>query len=211
MIGNFAIEGIIKSLSEEFKFHSSSYHESLFNSFELDNRTLSFIGYYNRTVLDNERIRFGEFKHQWAIQGMTGEVIKYFDDNYDALRNEILEEKNIKRFYLRHCISVRKEASFCSKLFHTHLPNDFPPLDNPIRNQFNLGKEEFIKNVLIVRDAYKQFIEDNGVYIKMVRSILSDPKYSYLRASELSDIRIIDMYLWFKENRQKGITTKAPK
>jgi len=58
---------------------------------------------------------------------------------------------------------------------------------------------------LIVRNAYKQFIEDNGIYIKMVRSILSDPKYSYLRASELSDIRIIDMYLWFKENRQKGI------
>ncbi len=205
MVVNFAIEGIKKSLSEEFKFHGSSYHENLFSSFELDNRTLSFIKYYNRTVLDKKRINFGEFKHQWAIQGMTGEVIKYFDDNYDALRNEILQEKNIKRFYLRHCISVRKEASFCSKLFHTHLPNDFPPLDNPIRNRFNLGKEEFIKSVLIVRDAYKQFIEDNGIYIKMVRSILSDPKYSYLRASELSDIRIIDMYLWFKENRQKGI------
>lgn len=208
MIWNSAIEGIMKSLSDEFKFHSSSYHESLFSSFTFDNRTLSFIKYYNRTVLDKERIVFGEFKHQWAIQGMTGAVIKYFDDNYDALKNEILEEKNIKRFYLRHCISVRKEASFCSKLFHTHLPNDFPPLDNPIRNRFNLGKEEFIKSVLIVRDAYKQFIEDNGVYIKKVRSILSNPKYGYLRVSELSDIRVIDMYLWFKENRQKGMTTK---
>ena len=207
MIWNSAVDGIKKSLSEEFKFHSSSYHDNLFSSFTLDSRTLSFIKYYNRTVLDKERIIFGEFKHQWAIQGMTGVVIKYFDDNYDALRNEILEEKNIKRFYLRHCISVRKEASFCSKLFHTHLPNDFPPLDNPIRNRFNLEKEEFIKSVLIVRDAYKQFIEDNGVYIKMVRSILSNPKYNYLRVSELSDIRVIDMYLWFKENRQKGITT----
>jgi len=201
------IEGIKKTLFEEFKFHSSSYHENLFSSFVLDDRTLSFIRYYNRTVLDKERISFGEFKHQWAIQGMTSQVIKYFDDNYDAIRDEILQEKNIKKFYLRHCVSVRKEASFCSKLFHTHLPNDYPPLDNPIRNRFNLGKEEFIKSVLMVRDAYKQFIEDNGVYIKMVRSILSDPKYSYLRVSELSDIRIIDMYLWFKENRQKGITS----
>jgi hypothetical protein len=208
MFGNSPFEWINKTLSEEFKFHSPSYHESLFSSFKLDQRTQSFIAYYNRTVLDKERIRFGEFKHQWAIQGMSSPVIKYFDDNYDALRDEILEERNIKKFYLRHCISVRKEASFCSKLFHTHLPNDFPPLDNPIRNRFNLGKDEFINSVLIVKEAYKQFIEDNWVYIKMVRSILAEPRYSYLRASELSDIRIIDMYLWFKENRQKGIPTK---
>jgi hypothetical protein len=81
-------------------------------------------------------------------------------------------------------------------------------LDNPIRNRFNLGKEEFIKRVIIVKEAYKQFIEDNGIYIKRVRAILEEPRYSYLRVSELSDIRIIDMYFWFKENRQKGITTK---
>jgi len=52
MFGNSPVEGIKKTLSEEFRFHSSSYHENLFSSFELDNRTLSFIKYYNRTVLD---------------------------------------------------------------------------------------------------------------------------------------------------------------
>jgi len=80
-------------------------------------------------------------------------------------------------------------------------------LDNSIKNRFNLGKEEFIKSVLIVKEAFSQFVTENNIHLKLIRSILTDAKFNYLRIKELSDIRIIDMYFWFKENRHKGVTT----
>ena len=113
-------------------------------------------------------------------------------------------EKNIRKFFEKYCCTVRKEASFCSKLFHTILPDEFPPVDNPIKNKFHLQKEEFIKSVLIIKLGYKLFIAENPDKIKLIRKLLSKPKFAYLRINELSDIRILDMYYWFKENRENS-------
>ncbi|MFA5797229.1 MAG: hypothetical protein WC916_04295 [Candidatus Woesearchaeota archaeon] len=179
--------------------------EKTFDKFKDDknNRTLSFIAYYNRTVLDKERIRFGEFKQQWAIQGMTRKFYTFFDENFDRLKEEIRKERNIRKFYETYCCTYRREGSFCSKLFHTVLPAEFPPVDNPIKKKFNLQKEEFIDSVLIIKEGYGLFIKENPELIGGIRTILSRKKFAYLRINELSDIRILDMYYWFKENRDK--------
>jgi hypothetical protein len=182
--------------------------EESFEKFTEDRRTLSFIEYYNRTVLDKEKINFGEFKRQWAIQGMTRQVFNFFEENFDRLRKEILIEKNINKFFENYCCTVRREASFCSKLFHTILPDEFPPLDNPIKKKFKLQNEEFLLSVLIIKLGYKKFFEENHDKIDLIRSVLSKPKFAFLRVSELSDIRILDMYYWFKENREKTFLKK---
>jgi len=178
--------------------------EQFFEKFKDDKRTFSFLEYYNKTALDKEKIDFGEFKRQWAIQGMTKEVFNFFSDNFEKLKEEINKEKDIKKFFEKYCCTVRKEASFCSKLFHTILPDEFPPVDNPIKNKFHLQKEEFIKSVLIIKHGYKLFIAENSDKIKLIRKLLSKPKFAYLRINELSDIRILDMYYWFKENRKEN-------
>ena len=36
-----------------------------------------------------------------------------------------------------------------------------------------------------------------------IKKLLSKQKYAYLRINELSDIRILDMYYWFKESREQ--------
>ena len=175
--------------------------EQFFEKFKDDKRTLSFFEYYNKTVLDKEKINFGEFKRQWAIQGMTREVFNFFSDNFEKLKEEI-KKRDIKKFFEKYCCAVRKEASFCSKLFHTILPDEFPPVDNPIKKKFHLQKEEFIKSVLIIKLGYKLFIAKNPDKITLIRKLLSKSKFAYLRINELSDIRILDMYYWFKENRE---------
>ena len=190
-----------KQIEEDFKVFNEQELEAFFEKFKEDKRTLSFLEYYNRSVLDKEKIDFGEFKGQWGIQGMTKEVFNFFNANFDKLKEEITKEKDIKTFFEKYCCTVRKEASFCSKLFHTILPDEFPPVDNPIRNKFHLQKEEFIKSVLIIKRGYELFIEENQDKILLIRKLLSKPKFVYLRINELSNIRILDMYYWFKENR----------
>jgi hypothetical protein len=188
-------------IEKDFEVLNEFELEAFFKKFKEDRRTLSFLEYYNRTILDKEKIDFGEFKRQWAIQGMTKQVYNFFNDNFDRLEEEIQKERNIQQFFKKYCCTVRREVAFCSKLFHTIIPDEFPPLDNAIKKRFNLQKEEFLDSVLILKLGYKMFIEENSNKIKLIRKLLSKPKFDYLRSNELSDIRILDMYYWFKENR----------
>lgn len=189
-------------IEKDFNALDESELVEFFKKFKDDSRTLSFLEYYNKSVLDKEKIDFGEFKRQWAIQGMTREVFNFFTENFNELKEEIKKERDIKSFFEKYCCTVRKEASFCSKLFHTILPDEFPPVDNPIKKKFHLQKEEFIKSVLIIKRGYQLFIKENQDKINLIKKILSKPEFAYLRISELSDIRILDMYYWFKENRE---------
>jgi len=175
-----------KKIEEDF---GKENVEFFFDKFKGDKRTVSFIEYYNKTILDKEKIRFGKFKYQW--------------ENYDELIKEIKKDKNIETFFKKYCIHDRKEVSFCSKLFHTILPSEFSPLDTAIRKRFNLDREDSIKNVLIIKRGYELFIKENSELMNLIRKILSKSKFSYLRINELSNVRILDMYYWFKENRDR--------
>jgi len=117
--------------------------------------------------------------------------------------SEIRGKENITDFYNRFCIDNlgKKRGSFCSKLFHTILPSKFSPVDNQIRKRFNLQNEDFITSILIIKRGYELFIKENTKLINLIRKTLSKSKFSYLRIKELSDIRILDMYYWFKLNR----------
>lgn len=191
-----------EKVEEDFNNMDEQKLIEFFNESKRDNRIVSFIRYYNKTVLDKNKIKFSEFKHQWAIQGMTREVYTYFDENYDELRKEIINDKNIENFFERHCTKVRREGAFCSKLFHTFLPKEFPPVDNPIRKHFELQNEDFITGVLTIKKGYELFIKENSRLIKLIRKVLSRREFSFLRIDELSDIRILDMYYWFKISRK---------
>jgi hypothetical protein len=194
------ILSVKEQIEEDFNSLDKKRLENFFDKFQEDRRTSSFIQYYNHTVLDRKKINFGEFKIQWGIQGMTREFYSYFDENSERLKQEIVEKRNIREFFEKYCCKIREEATFCTKLFHTFLPNEFPPIDNAIRRKFRLN-EKLIDAVLIIKEGYKSFIKNNPKSITGVRSILSKPKFGYLRADELSDIRILDMYYWFNENR----------
>ena len=187
----------------DFTDLNESEIEKFFDKFQKDKGTLRFIEYYNKTVLDKEKISFGEFKSRWGIQGMTREFYSYFDENYDKIKEEITSDKNIRAFFEKYCSKERKEGTFCSKLFHTFLPSEFPPIDAAIRRRFCIQNEDLIASVLIVKKSYDLFSKENPNAIKRIRKVLSKEKFAYLRSDELSDMRILDMYYWFKENRNK--------
>lgn len=195
-----------ETIEEDFQNLDEQKLEAFFNKF-ISDKSSSFIKYYNKTVLNKEKIDFKEFisSKNWAVRGMSRETVEYFNKNYDILKEEILKKRDILKFFKTHCYRkrkdgrIRREGSFCSKLFHTFLPHEFPPVDSHIREHFGLNDENFINDVLLVRERYQQFIKENPELIKEIRKTLSKDKFSELRIKELSDIRILDMYYWFKE------------
>ena len=95
--------------------------------------------------------------------------------------------------------SKRNEVVFCSKLFHTILPCEYPPVDRRILEEFELSSA--IGNVLIVKKAYENSIKDRGNKNKLdiIRKVLSKDKFSEFRVDKLSDMRILDMFYWYRE------------
>ena len=77
------IESIKKKIEEDSKFLNEQEIEKFFDNFRNDTGTASFIKYYNRTVLDKEKIDFKEFvsPKNWAIRGIDKETIEYFNKN----------------------------------------------------------------------------------------------------------------------------------
>ncbi len=194
---------VSRQIEEDFSKLNGQEIENFFDKFLKEDGNLNFIEYYNRTVLDKEKINFGEFKSRWGIQGMKKDFYKYFDENYDKLKAEIATKQDIRGFFEKYCTKERNEYTFCTKLFHTILPAEFPPVDNAIRCGFGLETEDFITSALMIRRGYELFSEENQQSIAKIRNVLSKEKFAHFRVNELSDMRILDMYYWFKENRDK--------
>jgi hypothetical protein len=196
----------------EIDFQSIDTINNTIDKFEEEKRTKTFIDYYNKIVLDREKIRFGTFKKQWAIQGMTKKCYTYFDEYFDILEKEIKDDKNICSFYKKYCCKnckcnkycLRNEFIFCCKLFHVILPEDFPPIDNAIIKYFGLSNNDKMTSYKIIKYAYELFIAQNKEKIKQIKKRLSNNKYDYIRINELSDYRILDMIYWFLLNRESS-------
>jgi len=183
----------------------------LFKGYLLDKRSVSFTEYYHKTVLDKQKIKFGTFSYQWALH-LRKKHIEFLDKNYGLIKKKILGKKDIHSFYRKFGIDLygRKNKSFCCKLFHTFLPHEFIPLDNPITNNFkteikNIRKIrniDFLEWEDIIRNGYLKFASRNKSKIKLIRKVLSRKEFSFFRVDELSDIRLLDLMYWYNLNRK---------
>lgn len=195
---------VYKIIEKDFEDYDSEKLIKLFREYLKDEMSKEFNEYYNQTVLDKEKINFGTFSYQWSLH-LRRNHIDYLNKNYELLKKEIIEKKDINLFYQKFGIDEngRRNKSFCCKLFHTFLPNEFIPLDNPIKDHFELGKFDFLLCEEIVRKGYLMFISKNQEKIKLIRDILSKEEFKFFRVKELSDIRLLDMMYWYILNRRK--------
>jgi len=182
----------VKEKIEEVIKKNLSEIEDCFNYF-LNDKELNFIKYYNSTVLEGMKIDFGEFSKQWGLR-LRKAFYADFDKERDKRINEIREKEDIVDFYISYCIPKKGniQHSFCSKLFHTILPDKFPPVDSNLRNVFKLQNESYILSILIIKKAYEDYIRDNKDKINEIQGILR--KFELLQIDKISDIRVIDMF-----------------
>jgi len=197
---------VYKIIEKDFENYDNEKLIELFRKYLKDKRSIDFVKYYNRTVLDKEKINFGMFSNKWALH-LRKNHIDYLDKNYELLKKEILNKKDIYSFYKKFGIDKngRRNKSFCCKIFHSFLPNEFIPLDNPIRNHFKLkdfNSDHHLWCEQIIRSGYLIFISKNKKKIKLIKEVLSDKEFEFFRIKELSNIRLLDMIYWFILNRE---------
>ena len=170
--------------------------------------TLPFINWYNNIVLNQEPFNFKQFNYQWRLH-LSDTFCNALGD-YHSIKNEIKNNRDIQEFYNNHCInntrlgSTRHESSFCSKIFHTFIPNEFPPVDSYVRKSFgfNINKSWGIDEIEIIKDGYNLYNKEYPATINLIKNVLSNNEHlnQILRPNELSNVRIIDMCFWSPQN-----------
>ncbi|MBU0472462.1 MAG: hypothetical protein KKF65_07575 [Nanoarchaeota archaeon] len=198
-------------IEKQFKEFDESKLNELFRGYLSDKRSVTFTNYYHETVLDKQKINFGTFSYQWALH-LRKKHIEYLDENYELIRKKILEEKDIYSFFRQYGIDQdgRQNKSFCCKLFHTFLPKEFIPLDNPIMKNFKteikkknkITEMHFLEWEDVIRHEYIQFSSKNKSKINLIIKLLLKKEFSFFRVNELSDIRLLDLIYWYNLNRK---------
>jgi hypothetical protein len=156
---------------------------------------------------------FHEFKRQYGLQGIDNEFLKLLDQEKREIL-KMIHARNLTDLYwvyfAKAKIKYRDEkrernlGSFFTKLVHTFLPNEFSPIDNPVRDYFGLKRESFYIAFISISKAYREWTTENIDVIKKLRTALScyDDK-NLLCINTVSDIKILDLVFWHKANPGK--------
>jgi|GEM_PF-2556742 len=198
----------VKKILEEITPEGEKKIKDCFSYFLNNKKEMKFIDYYKKTVLEKDKINFVNFRNQWGLQRANKDFYvnfnKVFGKEYDKGISEIREKKDIVGFYVTYCMPEGEnvQGSFCSKLFHTIFPEEFPPVDRNLRNTFKLQNESFILAILIIKKGYKEYIQDNENKFKHIRDVLPNEKFNELKINKISNIRIIDMFCRFYARNQ---------
>jgi len=181
-------------------------------------RASDFHLYYQRILSNEEHMLttpkfFHEFKRQYGLQGVDNEFLELLDQDKKEIL-EMIHAKNLTCLYWDYFakakIKYRDEkrernlGSFFTKLIHTFLPNEFSPIDNPVRDYFGLKRESFYIAFISISRAYREWTAENIGVMQELRTALSryDEK-NILRINKVSDIKILDLVFWYKADQMK--------
>jgi hypothetical protein len=175
----------------------------------------NFQKYYFETLDDKKNFYstnfFGKFIHQYRIQGIDGGTITQLDSNKENKEKilKLIESDQLSDLYFNHFANVeinRKDGikeknlgSFFTKIVHTFKPDDYTPLDIPLRKYFKLEDESYFVSFIVVSNAYKQWANNNGNKARMERlreEFKKADKNNLIQYDKVTDMKLLNLIFW---------------
>jgi len=156
---------------------------------------ISFQNYYFETLNNDKAYNkdfLRNFKKMYSLQGLLHIHIDelYNEPIIDLIRNEKLTELYSKMTKYKHY------GSFFTKLVHTFNPENYCPIDNPIRDYFKLGHESFFITLIVISRAYKGWANNNRDFMNELRDAITDifkKNEIDLKNNRISDMKILNL------------------
>jgi len=178
--------------------------------------SVDFQDYYLRTISNTEYFLsannfFRVFKKRYALQAIDNNYLDWLEQEKQSII-QLIDNNQLTKLYFNYFaraqilhnneIVVRDLGSFFTKFVHTFKPNDFCPLDNPIKKYFGLSRESFYIAFLIVSRAYREWTTDNKRLIEQIRQRLKQlDKTARLESDRMTDLKLLDLIFWYEANR----------
>lgn len=205
------------SSSINFKTIEHIVELDLYQSHIEEKNSSTFQQYYFKT-LNNEDFFlnnnfFKQFKNKYSLQGIDNNYLEKLENSKAEILKLIRTNSLVKLYIdffskakIKHGASEKEKdlGSFFAKLVHHFSPNEYSPLDNPIKQYLGLSKESFVISFFIISEEYKSWAETNQeLLLKIRQRFKTKDEMRVINHELLTDLKLLDLIFWSKANRKK--------
>lgn len=171
----------------------------------------NFQEYYFKTLITPADLSFEKLRQIYSLQGVDKESLKKLENNKEKII-KLIESGNLSDLYFNHFANVeikRKNTSkeknlgsFFTKIVHTFKPDDYTPLDIPLRKYFKLEGESYFVAFIVVSNAFARWASENENKERManLRSLLIESIKDNLKElnsePHITDMKIQNLIFW---------------
>jgi len=211
-------ENVLKKIKEDLEGKTDGIlFEKHFTKRFSERKNSTFQKYYFKTLNNINSINFTEFKSQYSLQGVDN---KYLNDTLNANKLDIIRLINsnkLSELYFKYFESqsikynegIREKnlGSFYTKLVHTFKPDEFTPVDMPMRKHFKLQNESYFVSMIAISKAFNIWAVDNKDCVDKIKILFTDyltNKFNLKPESLIiTDIKILNTIFWSIANPTK--------
>jgi len=179
-----------------------------------DTASLAFQNYYCTIIENRERFLatpdfFRVFKQRYSLQGIDGTYLDRLEREKLSILHLLESNELIKLYFtyfaeaeIKHGKQVVKKnlGSFFAKLVHTFKPDKYCALDNPIKDQFGLGRESFYIAFIIISKAYHEWASENSEMMGQIRKEFNQNQTAEPFNAKMTDLKLLDLIYWYQAN-----------
>lgn len=174
-----------------------------------DKHFREFQQFYFRTINNKEFYLgnnfFKEFRQRYSILGVDMEFIEELESNKNQLLS-LIEKKNFVDLYER--FNEKKQfGSFFTKFVHTFYPEEYCPIDIPMRQYFGLTNESYFIAFIVLSRAFKNWTEKNKSRINNLKDILfsdNECEKIIIYKNKITDLKMLNIIFWSVSNPPKN-------
>lgn len=171
-----------------------------------------FQEFYFRT-LKKENLSLKEFRERYSILGLSKSDIKIFESKKNNIISLAKQQNRLSELYFSYFTFDNKQlGSFFTKIVHTFQPDDYCPIDNPIRAYFNLDRESYFVSIIVISNAFKKWAEKNSLRIKNIKKHLKQAdNIKLLQHDKLTNMKLLNLIFWSVAEMEISSTSKKKK
>lgn len=182
-------------------------NRSQFNNFQV---------YYFETLGEIDKIDFKDFKQRYSLQGVNSGYLEWLNNHKKEI-GKFIETDNLSELYFKYFVSAKIKTksgtkkktlgSFFTKLVHTLKPEDYTPVDIPMKNYFGFEKDSYYIAMIVISKAFKDWCNKNRTLVEDFKEQMCkyvNKNYKIAIGKELvTDMKVMNTIYWSIANPVK--------
>jgi hypothetical protein len=206
------IEYDLKGKSAEFLFQEH-FTDRVIKERNKRKQFMSFQKFYFETLRSIDSIDFKEFKQMYSLQGVDTDYLEKLNENKEVISG-LIDEGNLSKLYFDFFESAeigtkngnkkKTLGSFFTKLVHTLMPEEYTPVDIPMKNYFGFKKDSYFIAMIVISLAFKFWCDKNRKMVEEFKSLMCEnllKDYSIkISKDKVTDMKVMNTIFWSVAN-----------
>lgn len=180
------------------------------------NQFIEFQKYYFATLKNIDEIDFKVFKQRYSLQGVNRAFLESLNESKIEIKNLIESDKLAQLYFkffesaeieTKNGISVKTLGSFFTKLVHTLIPDEYTPVDIPMKNYFEVDKDSYYIAMIAISKAFKIWCDNNSKVVFEFKNLIckyfKEELSININKDVITDMKVMNTIFWSIANPNK--------